>query len=250
MRPDKIIIGLTLATLGSGIKILVNYEFCLIYVGESLNALSQPFILNAAAKLSSTWFGTRAVSVRESPPQRNVATTIGILAYILGIGLGYYLPAVLLRGHAESKESFQRLFMLQTTVGLAVFILNAILFRSRPPKPPHAESGRRYDTSTMRSIVRLFKTSNYLLLSFSFMCSVSVLLAFISLTYDLCSMYLSAGHKYQVNCIFLGSGIVAALTLSAFRCRLKPTLVALYGLSLAVLLALFVAVSRASAVTL
>lgn len=51
-----IIVGCILGLIGVYLRLLVNYSFAWIIVGQVVAGIGRPFILNCQAKLSGNWF--------------------------------------------------------------------------------------------------------------------------------------------------------------------------------------------------
>jgi hypothetical protein len=43
-------------TIGAFLKIFVNSNLLICYLGQTLSAIAQPIILNSPGKIASTWF--------------------------------------------------------------------------------------------------------------------------------------------------------------------------------------------------
>ncbi len=79
-----IIIGITLTTIGLWLRCLINIHFIFVIIGQTLLAIAFPFTFNAPAKLSANWFGEK---------ERIFSTSVAVNANILGVGLGFIIPA-------------------------------------------------------------------------------------------------------------------------------------------------------------
>ena len=65
---NGVLIGVFLTGIGMWIKVFINQSFALVFVGQVIAAIGQPFLGNAPAKLASLWFGKN---------ERVIAVTIG-----------------------------------------------------------------------------------------------------------------------------------------------------------------------------
>lgn len=76
-----IIIGSLLALVGVSLRMLVNYSFAWVIVGQIIAGIGRPFILNCQAKISANWFSatTRGGVTQLLTLVLNVSLVIGIL---------------------------------------------------------------------------------------------------------------------------------------------------------------------------
>jgi len=145
-----VIVGMILLVIGLWIRVLINYSFWYVIAGQTVLAISQPFLYNAPIKVTGNWFG-------ES--ERPVATMIGTSANILGVLLGFLLPKLFVRPKYDkdtiytdaevSEFKHQVMFMLFCMAVFASVLLLVVLvsFKDKPERPPtfcpESETGRR-----------------------------------------------------------------------------------------------------------
>jgi hypothetical protein len=79
---DGVLIGLILTVIGLWVKCLINQSFIFAIIGQTILAISQPFLMNAPAKVSANWFGER---------ERVYATSASWVASLLGAASGYFM---------------------------------------------------------------------------------------------------------------------------------------------------------------
>lgn len=89
-----IALGSLLALLGVCLRMLVNYSFAWVIVGQVVAGIGRPFILNCQAKISANWFSahTRGGVTQLLTLVLNVSLVIGIL--IPGFVFSGYRPDV------------------------------------------------------------------------------------------------------------------------------------------------------------
>ena len=58
-----IVLGSVLTLLGTGIRVLVNYSFVFMILGQILCAIGQPFLINAPMKIATRWFMPKNVRI-------------------------------------------------------------------------------------------------------------------------------------------------------------------------------------------
>eukprot|EP01118_Nematostelium_gracile_P008576 TRINITY_DN2839_c0_g1_i5.p1 TRINITY_DN2839_c0_g1~~TRINITY_DN2839_c0_g1_i5.p1 ORF type:complete len:452 (+),score=31.31 TRINITY_DN2839_c0_g1_i5:30-1358(+) len=115
-------VGVVLTVGGTWIRLLgsiasLGYPAALI--GQIIAAAGQPFLLNAAPKVSVQWFPA---------PQRGVCTAIGSLAPVVGAGIGYLLPPAM--AHTPNQV---RTMLLYLAIIMTFFCgLTLLFFRDRP----------------------------------------------------------------------------------------------------------------------
>ncbi|OQV22451.1 Feline leukemia virus subgroup C receptor-related protein 1 [Hypsibius exemplaris] len=86
--------------IGSAIKCFSPYpdRFVVTFVGQTISAISQIFILGLPARLAAVWFGAGEVAL---------ATAIGCFGNQLGVALGFLLPPILVPTVDVSVEGLQ-----------------------------------------------------------------------------------------------------------------------------------------------
>lgn len=127
--------------LGAWIRLLVNYNFYTVVLGQVIMALGQPFMLSAPAKLSAVWFGD---------DERAIATTLGSLAAPIGAVTGFLLPLPLISdsdvggniSKSHSKCVFFRYLLVQNVIITVLGLPIIFLIRNQPPTPPSSSAAR------------------------------------------------------------------------------------------------------------
>nr|CAB3246502.1 feline leukemia virus subgroup C receptor-related protein 2 [Phallusia mammillata] len=172
-----LLFGATLNAVGSLIKIAsVNqYYFIISFVGQTVAACAQSFILEIPPKIASLWFG---------PSEVSTATSVGVFGNQLGVALGFLIPPLIVPD-SDNMEAiaagFRVLFISSAAVCTIVVFLIFFFIRDKPPLPPskasavalQAESDNKEEhTSSFsnykRSIGALMKNVPFLLLLVSY----------------------------------------------------------------------------------
>ena len=125
-----LVIGISLTTLGLWLRCLINVHFAFVIAGQTVLAIAQPFIYNAPAKLSANWFGEK---------ERIYATSIGANANLLGVAIGYFVPALFVGDNDTGETAKQHVFHLMISVSVlsTLILLPVILtFQDKPPSFP------------------------------------------------------------------------------------------------------------------
>ncbi|KAG8240220.1 hypothetical protein J437_LFUL004680, partial [Ladona fulva] len=252
------IIGSIGNCVGSWIKVLsVSPDrFYVTFIGQSIVAVSQVFVLSVPARLSAVWFG---------PEQVSSACAIGVFGNQLGIALGFLIPPMMVRNSENLEEIGHDLsIMFYTIAGLTsvIFLLIVIFFRAEPEQPPSVamltEREKRKEQKSRQGveagadaaaeprtrnefgqmIVRLAKNRGYLLLLASYGINTGVFYAISTLLNQVVLVYYP-GHEEDVGRIGL-SIIVAGMlgsVISGFILdkthKFKEITLGLYALSLA-----------------
>ncbi|XP_028034143.1 feline leukemia virus subgroup C receptor-related protein 2 isoform X1 [Bombyx mandarina] len=159
--------------------------FWLGFVGQTVVAISQVFILNVPPRLAAVWFGADQVSS---------ACSIGVFGNQLGVALGFLLPPMLVKSTGTMEEighDFQLMFYLVAGFTSVLFVFILLFFKAAPPTPPSAAAdlGSTIDSNFLQSIKTLLMNRNYVLLLISYglnvgtFYAISTLLNRVILTY-------------------------------------------------------------------
>ena len=103
-------------------------KFWIVFVGQCICAMAQPLFLPAPPKIAANWFGE---------DERTLATGIGSLAVVAGIGVGYALSIWLVGPDDHCCSTLNLVLAILITVPC---IGGIILFRDNPPTPPTPSS--------------------------------------------------------------------------------------------------------------
>lgn len=104
--------------------------FAVAMVGQAFGALAQPVFANSPARVSGDWFAVR---------ERDVATTVGSLANLVGTALGAVISGIAVSGPQDIKW-----WLLGQAVVSLFFLAGTIAWvRDRPSSPPSASVEQR-----------------------------------------------------------------------------------------------------------
>ncbi|XP_013188527.1 uncharacterized MFS-type transporter C09D4.1 isoform X2 [Amyelois transitella] len=147
--------------------------FWLGFLGQTVVAVSQVFILNVPPRLAAVWFGADQVSS---------ACSVGVFGNQLGVAVGFFLPPMLVRAQGTIEEigaDFQLMFYLVAGFTSVLFVLILLFFKKAPPSPPSAAAdlGSSLDSNFLQSIKQLLTNRNYVLLLISYGLNVGVFYA-------------------------------------------------------------------------
>ncbi|KFV60194.1 hypothetical protein N328_12274, partial [Gavia stellata] len=157
--------GSALNALGAWVKLgsLKPHLFPVTVLGQVICSLAQVFILGMPSRIASVWFGSHEVST---------ACSIAVFGNQLGIAVGFLVPPVLVP-NVEDVETLAYhisiMFFMTAGMATALFILVVIVFKEKPPHPPSRaqaliQSRPTEEYSYVRSILRLLRNANFLLL--------------------------------------------------------------------------------------
>ncbi|KAJ8735226.1 hypothetical protein PYW07_006846 [Mythimna separata] len=181
------IIGSFGTCLGAWLKVFSVPQdmFWLGFMGQTVVAISQVFILNVPPRLAAVWFGANQVSS---------ACSIGVFGNQLGVAVGFVLPPLLVRASGTIPEiaaDFRLMFYLIAGFTSVLFVFILLFFKAAPPSPPSAaaDMGNSLDSNFLLSLKKLITNRNYVLLLISYglnvgtFYAISTLLNQVILTY-------------------------------------------------------------------
>ncbi|XP_028404834.1 solute carrier family 49 member 4 homolog isoform X2 [Dendronephthya gigantea] len=219
----------------------------LIHCGQIIIDLMGPVCMAAPPLLSSTWF---------PPHQRTTATAIMTVAYYVGTAGSFLIgPAFVddvkttdipkvgdnYRLNTTEEDKYQTqissLLYFEAALQVAVFILIAVYYPSRPPIPPSASAGTgRIDFKS--GAKALLKNYNFLLLSIIYGASTGVYGGWCSVLYQNLSDYgISVDEKFAAWLGFVAvisgsiSGVLFSSLADHFSRHMKSFLIVFMALS-------------------
>ncbi|XP_050074566.1 feline leukemia virus subgroup C receptor-related protein 2 [Anopheles maculipalpis] len=203
------------------------------FVGQSIVAASQVFILSLPAKVAAVWFG---------PDQVSSACSIGVFGNQLGIAVGFLVPPMLVENHDDINligDDLRLMFYIVAGVTTVLVVLVLFFFKAAPPTPPSAAQEATKTPNPLQSspflhsIKRLMLNRNYVLLLISYGMNVGVFYAISTL---LNQIVLTHYPGHEVDAGRIGVCIVFAGMLGSVACgivldkthRFKETTLAVY----------------------
>ncbi|XP_060118944.1 heme transporter FLVCR2 [Heteronotia binoei] len=161
--------GSALNCLGAWVKVgsMQPHLFPVTVTGQVICSLAQVFILGMPSRIASVWFGSREVSS---------ACSIAVFGNQLGIAVGFLLPPVLVpnvRDKEKLSYHISIMFFMTAAVASLLFVLVILVFREKPQYPPSRaqaliHTAESEDNAYLRSIGRLFRNVNFVLLVASY----------------------------------------------------------------------------------
>ncbi|KAK6642701.1 hypothetical protein RUM43_004203 [Polyplax serrata] len=169
------IIGGAGTCLGAWIKVasVDPSRFHITFIGQTVVACSQVFVLSVPARLAAVWFGADQVSS---------ACSIGVFGNQLGVAVGFLFPPMIVRNHDDLNLISRDLrFMFYSVAVFTSFVFIAIVtvFKSAPPVPPSRAqiAQKENEKSFSHSMKKLLLNRGYILLLISYGIMVGVFYA-------------------------------------------------------------------------
>ena len=235
-----IIIGAVGNCLGSWVKFIAwqrsYWCFPVLFMGQTICAIAQIFVLGIPAELAGTWFPSTQVST---------ACAIGVFGNQVGNALGFVIPPIVVRDQRE-KSNFDligtdlfNMFLAVAVVTTLLVITIIIAFQDQPPTPPSSaqEKGNlNEDGNYLTSIKRLLQNPGFVLLLIGYGLNVGIFYAISSL---LNTVILSHFEESQEDAGWIGLTIVITGLAGSIICgfildkthQFKKTTIILYFLS-------------------
>eukprot|EP01136_Pigoraptor_vietnamica_P017044 Opistho-1_new@61670 len=161
-----VLIGAVLNFVGAWVRYVSDFvpgrdgSFGVLFVGQTLAACAQPFILNAPTKLAAVWFGEK---------ERATANTIASVSNPLGVAIASVLaPAIVDQG--KDIATMNWIFAIPASVALVIAVA---FLRAEPPTHPSA-SAEDVSDSFMVGLRKLARNRHYLLLLTAFGIGVGI----------------------------------------------------------------------------
>ncbi|KAK9307252.1 hypothetical protein QLX08_002293 [Tetragonisca angustula] len=223
-------------TFGSWIKVfsVSPDRFWITFLGQSLVALSQTFILSVPARLAAVWFG---------PDQVSSACSIGVFGNQLGIAIGFLFPPMLVQNSENVNvigQGLHVMFYIVAAFTTIILVLILLFFKSEPPLPPSpAQAVQREAESTESffvSVKKLVTNVGYLLLLLSYGINVGVFYAISTLLNHIVLQYFPNHEKdagrigLTIVCAGMLGSVVCGIVLDKTH-KFKETTLGVYLLS-------------------
>lgn len=128
-----------LTTAGLIVRCFINYNFVYVIIGQVILCMGQPFIFNASALLSATWFPKK---------ERYISTSIAANSGIVGLSFGTFISSLFFTNAdatnvVASQKSALAMCMAILAGSIIILILTYFFFDERRlikdvpvPQPP------------------------------------------------------------------------------------------------------------------
>ncbi|XP_059477085.1 uncharacterized MFS-type transporter C09D4.1-like [Neocloeon triangulifer] len=161
--------------LGTWIKVFSVHPdlFWVTFLGQTIVALSQTYVLSIPVPLAATWFG---------PSEVSTACSIGLIGAQIGGALGFFIPVALVPDNgdiAAIETGLRYLFYGSAIISSIVFVLQLMFLQSEPPTPPSlAQASRGTNNESVldyvKSLWKLFKNVHFVLIFLAYSINVAV----------------------------------------------------------------------------
>jgi predicted MFS family arabinose efflux permease len=138
--------GAFIMLLGAGIRIF-HENFWILFAGQAIIALSQPYIINGISKLVADWFPEDQVST---------ATGIGTAGMFIGMAIGAAVTPMLM---GENNSGYQTMLIIMA----AITLLTVVFFTATVSENNKATGV--VSTGSLRDFVQLLKNKNILIIN-------------------------------------------------------------------------------------
>ena len=216
-----IIIGSLGNCFGSWLKFIAwqraDWCFPVLFVGQTVCAIAQIFVLGIPAELAGIWFPSHQVST---------ACAIGVFGNQVGNALGFVIPPIAVRDQKDPAKYYMigtDLFYLLLGVAIITTLLVLTItftFQDKPSTPPSRaqEIGiSEKDENYLSSINRLLKNRDFILLLIGYGLNVGIFYAISSL---LNTIILSHFKDSQEDAGWIGLTIVITGLAGSIICGL------------------------------
>uniref|UniRef100_A0A0K0FZ47 MFS domain-containing protein n=1 Tax=Strongyloides venezuelensis TaxID=75913 RepID=A0A0K0FZ47_STRVS len=128
--------GALLRVISSMPIISIKARLPLMYFGQTLAAMAQPFFLCLSPKVAEYWFGDH---------QRAFANSLSFSANPIGVAIGTLIPNFVIstKDKSDEEEDTNQLFILNMilfTITFATAVLSFFIKSNKPPTPPSPSS--------------------------------------------------------------------------------------------------------------
>ncbi|XP_057328981.1 feline leukemia virus subgroup C receptor-related protein 2 [Microplitis mediator] len=163
--------------LGSWVKVFSvgQDQFWIAFIGQTIVASSQCFILSVPARLAAVWFG---------PDQVSSACSIGVFGNQLGIAIGFLFPPMLVKNSDDPTvigDGLRVMNYMNCAITTVIFFLILFFFKAKPPLPPSpvqaVQNELEKSDDFLRSLKRLGLNFGYMMLLMSYGINVGIFYA-------------------------------------------------------------------------
>lgn len=243
-----VIIGMIGTCAGSWIKVGAVHpdRFWLAFIGQSIVALSQVFVLSVPARLAAVWFG---------PSQVSSACSIGVFGNQLGIASGFLLPPMIVQNtddHETTTRQFYTLFFSVSALTSVLLILILIFFKNAPETPPSyaaAQQEKGEEINFVLSLKNLVKNRSYMFLLNAYGINVGIFYAISTLLNQIILQYYpgASADAGRIGLVIVVAGMVGSVVCGIILDRyhkFKETTLVVYACSLLGMIAYTFTLSR------
>ncbi|KAF0300149.1 Feline leukemia virus subgroup C receptor-related protein 2 [Amphibalanus amphitrite] len=214
-------------------------RFYVTFIGQTVAAVAQIFVLGIPAKLAAVWFGQDQVSS---------ACAIGVFGNQIGNAIGFLIPPAIVQDSEDLDEighDLSIMFYGQAAITSALFIIIIFVFQNEPklpPSPGQAALKVAEPQSYGASILRLFKNYSFVLLVITYGINVGIFYGISTLLGQIVLAQFPGANEDagRIGLVIVATGLVGSILCGIWldkTHRFKITTVLVYILSVAGMLA-------------
>ena len=143
----NVIAGTLLMALGFGLRVFINKNFYFVVLGQFVAGAGGPYLSSVQAKVITDWFDKN---------DRGIWMALAALASPIGVMVGFVVPLFFVDGSGQASDDEQRgnivrYLVCEALMGLAIFVLTALLWRKS--RAGAAEEGGGEDIRSRETFV-------------------------------------------------------------------------------------------------
>ncbi|XP_074031190.1 choline/ethanolamine transporter flvcr2a [Leptinotarsa decemlineata] len=233
----SVLIGMIGTCAGSWLKLgsVSQDRFWVAFVGQSIVAFCQIFVLSVPARVAAVWFG---------PSEVSSACSIGVFGNQLGVALGFFIPPLLVPAEKSMDETSQNLYIFYgslAVISTVILLLVLFFFKDAPPTPPSYAVAQQDSTGSFKEFVtslkNLLRNRSFMLLLSAYGINTGVFYAISTLLNQIILHYYPDGNEDAGR---IGLAIVVAGMMGSVCCgvildryhKFKETTLVVYALAL------------------
>ncbi|XP_059623021.1 uncharacterized MFS-type transporter C09D4.1-like [Phlebotomus argentipes] len=231
------VMGSVLLALGSWIKVfsLGRDLFLVTFVGQTIVAIAQVFVVSLPSRLASTWF---------APEEASKVCGLGVFGAQLGTSLGFFLTPWLVQNDEMIENIHQDLeimFIGDAGISTAISVFTVAVFQSQPEKPPsHIQAIQRSVRATnkgyWKSMWGLLRQRDYIILVVAYGMNVGVFNSMLTLLNQIILNYFPDSEKDAgyIGAAIIGTSLVGSVVFGFIMDtwhEYRKTAVWVYGIS-------------------
>jgi len=204
-------IGASFTLVGGWLRCLIDINFHLVYIGQVLSAIGQPFFMNVPAKLGAIWF---------KPEHRTMATTVASIANPIGAAIGFLIPSFFITEStdlkADGKSQVLKLIICEAIIATVISLSIFLFFKSKPRLPPSRTAC--VEKESFRDSLRdMARNPEFWKLFFAFSVGLGVFNTLSTIINPLLKPYgYSSSDSSFMAAICIGAGLAGAIVFGAY----------------------------------
>ncbi|KAK7576443.1 hypothetical protein V9T40_012729 [Parthenolecanium corni] len=188
----SVLLGAVGTCIGAWVKVfsVAPDKFYVTFIGQTIVAISQTFVLSLPARVAAVWFGQNEVSS---------ACSIGVFGNQFGIAVGFVVPPILIKWGNTEEDGLRLIYYGVAVITTVILLLICLFFEDKPDLPPSPAQAAQKCSDTQNdfggSIRRLLMNKGYVLLLLSYGINVGVFYAISTLLNTVILHYFPTGQE-------------------------------------------------------